>query len=127
MSKKIILNLVQTYFANMEAMNAESWLAIFALDAIIYDPVDSPGQKIHETAQEFFAIMSRFFAKLKLSQDYLFIANNEAAAKWTMKVVAKNGKTATAEGISLFTINEAGKIQQVRSYWDEVTMMAQLR
>ena len=46
--------------------------------------------------------MSRFFTKLKLSQDYLFIANNEAAAKWTMRVVAKNGKTATAEGISLY-------------------------
>jgi len=102
MSKQIIKNLVQTYFANMEAMNAEGWLAIFAEDAIIYDPVDSPGKKIHETAQEFFAIMSRFFTKLKLSQDYLFIANNEAAAKWTMRVVAKNGKTATAEGISLY-------------------------
>ena len=25
------------------------------------------------------------------------------------------------------TINEAGKIQQVRSYWDETTMMAKLR
>ncbi len=127
MSKEIIQNLVQTYFANMEAMNAEGWLAIFALDALIYDPVDSPGKKIHENAQEFFAIMSRFFAKLELSQDYLFIASNEATAKWTMTVVAKNGKTATAEGISLFTINEAGKIQQVRSYWDEATMMAQLR
>ena len=44
-----------------------------------------------------------------------------------MTVVSKNGKTATAEGISLFTINEAGKIQQVRSYWDETTMMAKLR
>ena len=50
MSKQIIKNLVQTYFANMEAMNAEGWLAIFAEDAIIYDPVDSPGKKIHENS-----------------------------------------------------------------------------
>ena len=127
MSKEITQNLVDTYFANMAAMNAEGWLAIFAEDALIYDPVDSPPKKIHQDAKDFFALISRFFAKMEITQDYVFIADNEAAAKWKMSVVAKNSKTASSDGISVFTINEAGKIQQVRSYWDEARMMAQLK
>ena len=44
-----------------------------------------------------------------------------------MQVVAKNGRHATAEGISVFEINDAGKLQTVSSYWDEAAMMMKLK
>ncbi|NEO03671.1 MAG: ketosteroid isomerase, partial [Moorea sp. SIO3I7] len=43
------------------------------------------------------------------------------------QVSAKNGREATAEGISVFEINDDGKIQQVLSYWNEAEMMAKLK
>ncbi len=127
MSKEITQKLVDTYFTNMAAMNADGWLSIFAEDALIYDPVDNPPKKIYEDAKDFFALISFFFAKMEVTQDYVFIASNEAATKWKMSVVAKNGKTASCDGISVFTINEAGKIQEVRSYWERNEMMAKLK
>lgn len=120
-------SVIKAYFENMSAMSLQGWREIFAEDALVFDPVGKPPIKPKEDAEKFFAIIANFFETLELSQDHTFIIDNEAAVKWTMKILAKNGKQARAQGISVFTINEAGKIQQVSSYWDEGTTMAQLR
>ena len=52
---------------------------------------------------------------------------NGAAVKWTMQVITKNDRHATSEGISIFEINDVGKIQKVSSYWDEAAMMTKLK
>lgn len=72
-------------------------------------------------------MMSNFFEKMKLSKDDIFFVKNGAAVKWTMQVVTKNGCRATSEGISVFEINDLGKIQKVSSYWDEAAMMMKLK
>ena len=126
MSTEVIEKLVAAYFSQMQAMNPEGWLENFAEDAVINDPVGSP-PKAKEDFQKFFGLLSMVFEKLELSQDHIFIAGNGAAVKWTMQGLAKNGRQGTTEGISVFEINEAGKIQQVSSYWDEAAMMAQLK
>ena len=122
-----IQELINAYFINMEKMNAQGWMEIFSPNALIYDPVGKPPSKPHEDSEKFFAIISNFFETMALSQDNVFILENSAAVKWTMKVVAKNKKMATAEGISIFEINKNLKIDQVSSYWDETTMMSQLK
>ncbi len=126
MSTEIIEKLVAAYFSQMQAMNPEDRLENFAEDAVIIDPVGSP-PKAKEDFQKLFGLLSMVFEKLELSQDHIFIAGNGAAVKWTMRVLGKNGRQVTTEGISVFEVNEAGKIQQVSSYWDEAAMMAQLK
>jgi len=71
--------------------------------------------------------LSSFFKSMEISKDSIFISANQAAVKWTMKVVAKNDKNASAEGISIFEINEAGKIQKVSAYWDDAALRSQLQ
>ena len=127
MSPDEISQIINAYFANMAAMNTQGWLDNFAPDAIINDPVGDPPKKAHEDSQKFFELLSMIFAKLELSQDHVFIAGNGAAVKWTMRGYAKNGKQGIAEGISIFELNESGKLQQVSSYWDEAKMMQQLK
>lgn len=58
--------------------------------------------------------------------DGIFVVAQEAAAKWTMKVVAKNGREAMVEGIGVFSLNHEGKIEKMQSYWDEEQMKAKL-
>ena len=82
---------------------------------------------MHNTSEQFFKMLSNFFEKIELSKDYIFFVKNGAAIKWTMLVVAKNGRHATSEGISIFEINNIGKIQKVSSYWDEAAMMMKLK
>jgi steroid delta-isomerase len=127
MSKEAIEKVINSYFTNLAAMNPPAWLENFAEDAITYDPVGKPANPVHENSQKFFGLLSNFFAKMEITQNYVAIAENQAAVKWTMEVLAKNGKTAQAEGISVFQFNEAGKIQSLSAFWDDDGMMAKLR
>ena len=127
MLKESISSILTAYFTNMAAMNPEGWVDTFAEDAVICDPIGNPPSKAHEDFQKFFGMLSAFFEKMELSQDNIIIVGNNAAVKWTMRVVAKNGRSAMTEGISTFEINNVGKIQKVSSYWNEAEIMAQLK
>ncbi len=122
-----IESVIAAYFTNMGAMNPEGWTEIFAEDGLVYDPVGKPPTKPREDAKDFFVMLSRFFSKLEIVKEQTFIAGNGAAVKWTMQVVAKNGRVASSQGISVFEINDNGKIQKVSSYWDEAKMMSELK
>ena len=127
MSTAEIASLVNIYFDNMAAMNAQGWLDIFAEDAVILDPVGDPPKIVHRDSEQLFKILSNFFKQIEISQDEIFFVKNGAAVKWTMQVVAKSDRHVTAEGISIFEINDVGKIQKVSSYWDEAAMMTKLK
>lgn len=127
MSPEAIEQLVRAYFTHMGTMTPQGWLDIFAEDAVIYDPVGNPPNKVHQDSEKFFAMLSQIFQQLEVTADKIFVAGNGAAVQWTMRGVANNGKLGTTQGISVFDINNAEKIQQVSSYWSETDMMNQLK
>lgn len=126
MSQESITQLIQTYFKHLESLNPQGISEYFAEDASIYDPVGNPPSK-PEDFQQFIFMLSQLFQELKITQEHLFLVGNQGAVKWTMNVVSKTKKTAQAEGISTFEINEAGKIQKICAYWDDKALMTQLK
>jgi ketosteroid isomerase-like protein len=127
MSNSTIENVVAAYFANMASMNPEGWVENFAEDALSYDPVGEPPAKVHEGFRQFIGQLQAVFAKLEATTEHLFVGGNEAAVKWTINGISKTGKSVTFEGITIFEINAAGKIQTTRAYWNPAAMVAQLR
>ena len=127
MSPEEIEDIVNSYLANISAMNAEGWVENFAKDALSYDPVGEPPTLIPEGFQEFIGQLKAVFTKLEATKEHIFIAGNEAALKWTMQGVSKTQKVVNFEGITIFEINDGGKIQTTRAYWDPKTIIAQLR
>ncbi len=127
MTEEAIANIIASYFTNMSAMNPEGWVENFAPDALSYDPVGEPPTKIHEGFREFIGLLQATYEKLEPTTEHIFIGGNEAAVKWTMQGFSKTGKSVTFEGITVFEINDAGKIQTTRAYWNPAAMMAQLR
>ncbi|AHJ27686.1 nuclear transport factor 2 family protein [Nodularia spumigena CS-584] len=127
MAQEPIETIVCAYFANIAAMNPEGWVDNFAEDAISHDPVGEPPTKVHEGYREFIGQLQAFFAKLEPTTEHIFVAGNEAAVKWTMHGLTKRGKSVVFEGITIFEINAAGKIQTTRAYWNPASMVAQLR
>lgn len=122
-----IETVIAAYFANIAAMNPEGWIENFAEDAVSYDPVGEPPTKIHEGFRQFIGQLQAVFEKLEPTTEHIFVAGNEAAVKWTMRGLSKSGKSVTFEGITIFEINEASKIQTTRAYWNPAQMVAQLR
>ncbi|MDY7021310.1 MAG: nuclear transport factor 2 family protein [Cyanobacteriota bacterium] len=126
MSQGEIERLLKEYYRQVASLNSEGWLATFTDDALVYDPVGKPPINVKQDADKFFEILSKFYEKLEVVPDQIFVAGDGAAVKWTMDVTARNGRTATVEGIAIFELNEAGKIQKLQSYWDEAAMKAKL-
>jgi steroid Delta-isomerase len=61
-----------------------------------------------------------------MKPDRIFVAGNEAGVKWSARGMGKNGRNVTFEGIDVFTINNAGKIQTMKGFWDPEAMMDEL-
>ncbi|AKG23779.1 nuclear transport factor 2 family protein [Calothrix sp. 336/3] len=119
--------IVRSYYENLAAMNPEAVLAHFAADAISHDPVGEPPAKVHEGFKEFIGRLQMVFESLETAIESIFFAPNSAAVKWTTQGISKSGKTVTFAGITIFEMNEDGKIHTTRAYWNPAAMLAQLR
>jgi steroid delta-isomerase len=119
-------NAVKNYFDAIRAMDQQAWVNAFAEDAITYDPVGAPPTKGHQKLAEFFQTITAAFREVALTEDQVFIAGNGAAVKWTGQGVSKQGRKVHFEGIDVFEINEAGRIQTLHAYWNPAEMVAQL-
>lgn len=127
MSTDRIQKAVADYFAAIRAMDAEAWVATFAADATSHDPVGAPPMTGHAVLRQFFEGIAGAFETIGFFEDQVFTSGNEAAVKWTARGTGKNGRAITFEGIDVFEINDEGKIQTVRGYWNPAAMMAELQ
>jgi steroid delta-isomerase len=127
MSPEIISRGVKAYFAALRAMDVEAWIDTFAPDAVSYDPVGAPPTAGHDALRQFFGAIVGAFKKVGLTEDHVFIANNEAAVKWTGRGTGTNGRDVRFEGIDVIEFNEEGKIRTVRAYWNPAEVMMQLQ
>ena len=126
MSPEVVSQAVKAYFAAIRAMDQQAWVNTFAVDAISYDPAGAPPTEGHKKLGEFFQTITAAFKEVGLTEDEVFVAGNGAAVKWTGRGTSKQGRAVKFEGIDVFEINEAGKIQTLRAYWNPAEMVGQL-
>jgi len=126
MSPEVVSIAVREYFAALRAMDREAWVATFAEDAVSYDPVGAPPIKGHQALGSFFDAVTGGFKEVGLTEEDIFVAGNGAAVKWRGRGLSKGGRDVNFEGIDVFTINEAGKIETVHAYWNPAEMITQL-
>lgn len=126
MSPELISKAVKEYFAALRAMDKEAWVRTFDEDAVTHDPVGAPPTRGHQRLAEFFETITTAFKEVGLTEDQVFIAGSGAAVKWTGRGKSKQGRDVRFEGIDVFEVNEAGKIQTLHAYWNPAEMVAQL-
>ena len=117
---------VRAYFLAIRAMDADAFANTFAEDGTTYDPVGTPGIKGRGGLREFFEAICQNFKSVALTEDSIFVAGNGAAVKWTGRGTSTNGRVVRFEGVDVFEINDEGKIQTLRAYWNPAEMIAQL-
>ncbi|HEY0003438.1 MAG TPA: nuclear transport factor 2 family protein [Pyrinomonadaceae bacterium] len=127
MSPEMVARAVKAYFAATREMKTDAWLATFAEDALSYDPVDAPPHRGHDELRRFFDGIVGAFKEVGLHEEHVFIVGNQAAVKWTGRGTGKNGRSVHFEGIDIIEVNEDGKIQTIRGYWNPLELMGQLQ
>ena len=126
MSPEIVSQAVKAYFEALRAMDRQAWVNTFATDGVSHDPVGAPPTAGHDSLGQFFDSITAAFKKVGLTENDIFIAGNCAAVKWTGRGISKQGRSVHFEGIDVLEINEAGKIQTLRAYWNPAEMLGQL-
>ncbi len=126
MAAEIIEGAVRQYFAAICAMDAEAWIAAFAADAVSHDPVGAPPLVGHAALRQAMQRLCDEVEQIGRYDDHVFVAGNSAAIKWTGRCIGRNGRAVTFEGIDVITVDAAGKITTVMTYWDPLAMRAEL-
>ena len=126
MSPEVVSTAVRAYFAALRAMDQQAWVNTFAEDAVSHDPVGAQPIRGHQQLGDFFQSITGAFKEVGLTEDQVFVAGNGAAVKWNGRGVSKQGRKVRFEGIDVFVINEAGKIETLSAYWNPAEMIAQL-
>jgi len=117
---------VRAYFLAIRAMDADAFANTFAEDGTTFDPVGTPGITGRAGIREFLQNICKSFKTVGLTEDYVFVAGNGAAVKWTGQGTSASGKEVKFEGVDVIEVNEDGKIQTVHAYWNPAEMIAQL-
>jgi steroid delta-isomerase len=110
----------------------ERWLALFADDAVIEDPIGSspldPEGKGHRGKEAISAFWDLTIANVKLKFDIgsSYAAGNEVANVGSITSTLADGAAITVEGVFTYRVDAAGKIIALRAYWefDKMVMSA---
>ena len=125
-SPERISRAVRAYFLAIRAMDADAFANTFAEGGTTFDPVGTPGITGRDAIREFLTSICKNFKTVGLTEESVFVAGNGAAVKWSGKGTSATGKEVKFEGIDIFEVNEAGRIETVRAYWNPAEMIAQL-
>ena len=111
----------------------EEWLALFADDAIIEDPIGQspldPEGTGHRGKEAIGAFWDLAIEHIQLEFDIRnsYAAGNEVANVGTITAKAPDGTTMTTEGVFTYKVNAAGKMVALRAYWEFDQTMASAR
>jgi steroid Delta-isomerase len=105
------------------AGNKDAWLALFAADAIVEDPIGpshfDPQGKGHRGRDEIAAFWDVAIAPNKLEFNYVdtFQCGNEEANVGNI-IVTTGGYQVKVEGVFTYKVNDEGKLVALRAYWE---------
>lgn len=108
---------VHAYYQAVRAMDAEALGAALSEDVVSFDPVGDPPIEGRQGVRRAYRARWEGLGGVGVTEDYIFVAGDGAAVKWTMQVVDATG-VHVSEGIDVFEVNEQGSIQTVWSYAD---------
>jgi ketosteroid isomerase-like protein len=110
----------------------EKWLALFAADAVVHDPVGPSPHDPEGKGNRGHAELAAFWDTMIGPSNLLFIPHKRIvsgpnAAAVTMTAVNYiQGLKTFIEMIAVYTVDTAGKIASLNVYWDLAALTAQL-
>lgn len=119
--------IVTDMFNKFAAFDAQGTTDAFAPDGTIEDPVGSTpiqgSQAILAYQQTFPTILD----EIRIQSFDVTVCGHEAAVKWRLRFKTKTGNVFFVDGIGIINVNENGKIQSDREWFDQAYFLSQLQ
>ena len=121
----------QRSIAAVQAKDKDGWLALFAEDAVVQDPVgksfldeSGEGHRGHEAIGAFFDGNIAPVEEIRFELHDSFAAGDEVANVATIHMTLPGGTTSRCEGVFVYRVREDGKLVSLRAFWEVDRMMA---
>jgi steroid delta-isomerase len=119
--------LVTDVFEKFAAFDAQGTAALYAPDGTIEDPVGTPPVQGTQAIIAYLETFPTILNEIRVQSFDVTVAGQEAAIKWRLRFKTKTGNVFFVDGIGIFTINENGKVQSDREYFDYAYFVSQLQ
>jgi ketosteroid isomerase-like protein len=123
----------QRSIAAVQAKDKNAWLALFADDAVVQDPVGKSfldetgdGHRGHEAIGAFFDSNIAPVEQIRFELKDSFAAGDEVANVATIHMSLPGGATSRCEGVFVYRVRDDGKLVSLRAFWEVDRMMATL-
>jgi steroid Delta-isomerase len=117
---------VSDYFRTISTRDKSAWIALFDKSAVVHEPVGATPAEGREGLEQVWQVFTGPFATLTLASDEVFYSGSGAAARWSATASAVTGNSTGFAGITVFEVDQDGRIQTVMSYWDPAAVLIQL-
>jgi ketosteroid isomerase-like protein len=123
----------QRSIAAVQAKDKDAWVALFAEDGVVQDPVGKSfldetgeGHRGHEAIGAFFEANIAPVESIRFELHDSFAAGDEVANVATIHMTLPGGATTRCEGVFVYRVREDGKLVSLRAFWEVDRMMATL-
>jgi steroid delta-isomerase len=114
------------------AKDKESWLGLFAEDAFLADPVGKSMLDPEGNGHKGKAAIERFWDNVISKANTTLVASQRIACDNTCVAVLQatndlGGVKTVVDMVGLYEVNEDGKLNSLKVYWDFAKLIAQLK
>jgi len=119
--------------AAVKAKRKDDWLALFADDAVIQDPVGRSPIDPSGDGHRGRAAIAKFWDNQIAANTIHFevresyAAGQECANVGTITIGMPNGMRARCDGVFVYRVNDAGKLVSLRAFWEFEKMLATMQ
>lgn len=107
---------VERHFACWNAGRREEWIANFADDVVFHDPVGKPPKRGREAAERSWDNSFTHGQQWTLELTRIVVCADEAAITLRNHGTV-DGRSFTMEGIEIWKVDAAGRVREVRAYF----------
>ncbi len=107
----------EAYIAASNANDKAAVLALFAPDAVWFDPVGQPPHVGHEGVGEFFDQTRTLADRIEMKLNNVIVCGTEAAMLLEITAVIGDGGM-VMDCVETLEVDDAGKIAGMKAFWD---------
>lgn len=114
-------------FNKFAAFDAQGTATLFAPNGTIEDPVGTTPVQGTQAIIAYLETFPTILNEIRIQSFDVTVAGQEAAIKWRLRFKTKTGNVFFVDGIGILKINEDGKVQSDREYFDLAYFQSQLQ
>jgi steroid Delta-isomerase len=119
--------IVTEVFNRFAAFDAQGTADLYAPDGTIEDPIGTPPIQGTQAIIAYLETYPTILNEIRVQAFDVTVCGQEAAIKWRLRFKTKTGNVFFVDGIGIFKINENGKVQSDREFFDLAYFLSQLQ